>query len=581
MPYLEDLEDFDILFLQSKMYATNWVFLQYSQRDKDLLKKIHKDDYKQLKKRIEISLKDISRFEFEDNYKDQDSLRLIFEDFEKLLLSQREIMDLLQNFDDYQNPQNLLSAESLIEEAILPQTESLKIRLDACIAVNKSRTKLMSLRITDSLNTLTLFAPVLSLLTCLILVFSGFYVHIAVTVPVEMVKNNLEILSEGKIEELPTITLFEQTVRKMTDALDQLHEALKASAFFAQEIENGNFDAPFVARSPADRLGNALLAMKKSLKNYSQDMENQVAQRTEEVRKKELDLRAAYTELQASEEELKQYAEELLITNEQLDEQNRRINKQTTKIIDSIQYSKRIQLAIIPENKELEQTFGQNYFIFYQPKDIVSGDFYFFKKVHEKIIVAAIDCTGHGVSGAFVSIIGYTAMSHVLGKQKIAADQILNELHKEVRKMLRQEQNTVQDGMDMVLCVIDQTKKTVDFAGAMNPLFVIQNKELITLKADKRPIGGNFGGEERHFMAHQIDYSQHSCMLYLTTDGYQDQFGGSENRKFMPKRFRELLLEIHTENLSVQKEILSDTFEDWKNFYEQVDDVLVWGIRLA
>ena len=440
----------------------------------------------------------------------------------------------------------------------------------------------MAEQVKESLNVITLLVPFMSVLTLLILLVSAFYIYSAVTVPVVKVKTQLEYLSKGEVNPLPAMNTYELTIAEMVEALRNLHEKLHLTAKFAQEIESGNFAAQFEPHSEKDQLGNSLLEMQKSLKAYSEDMESQVAERTQRILEKEKDLQIAYDELQVSEEEIKQYAEELLITNEQLEEQSKKIFKQNEKIIDSIQYAKRIQTAIIPQKEELDQAFGENYFVFFRPKDIVSGDFYYFRSVQNKIVISAIDCTGHGVSGAFMSIIGYTILNNLMSQGLVQADMILQNMHLEVRKMLKQEKSNsqVQDGMEMALCIIDPQNSTVEYAGAMNPLFVVQNQRLTTYKATKRPIGGVERGEIRHFEKITFDYSENPISLYLATDGLQDQFGSEENKKFMPKRVRELFESIHDLPLIRQEIIIERTFEDWRGNRDQIDDILLIGIRL-
>ncbi len=582
LPYLEDLERFDLLFVQSKMYITNWVFLQYSERDKAELKKIHAEKYPVLKRDLERSVENLAQFSFDDTYKDKDSLAQIFKRFERLLQTQKEIMLLLQNFDDYQNPQKLLSAEAIIEEQILPQTDTLQVLLDSAVEINKKRTQNMAEYVKESLNVITLLVPFMSVLTLLILLLSAFYIYSAVTLPVVEVKTQLEYLSKGEVKTLATINTYELTISEMVEALRNLHAKLHLTAKFAQEIESGNFAAQFAPHSKQDQLGNSLLEMQKSLKAYAEDMESQVAERTQKILEKEQDLQIAYDELQVSEEEIKQYAEELLITNEQLEEQSKKIFKQNEKIIDSIQYAKRIQTAIIPQKEELDQAFGENYFVFFRPKDIVSGDFYYFRTIQNKMVISAIDCTGHGVSGAFMSIIGYTILNNLMSQGLVQANMILDNMHLEVRKMLKQEKSNaqVQDGMEMTLCIIDPQNSSVEYAGAMNPLFMVQNQILRTYKATKRPIGGAERGEIRHFERISFDYSENPITLYLATDGLQDQFGGEENKKFMPKRVRELFESIQHLPLTKQKIMVEKTFEDWLGNRDQIDDVLLMGIRL-
>ena len=286
--------------------------------------------------------------------------------------------------------------------------------------------------------------------------------------------------------------------------------------------------------------------------------------------------------------ELKQTNEELNTTLSLVNEQKTEIEKQKAvvedahkQITDSINYASRIQNAILP----LQSTFDTllpSHFILFKPRDTVSGDFYYVQREHDKTILAAVDCTGHGVPGAFMSMVGNDLLNTIIkDKQIIQADKMLTELHEGVRSALQQEETQNRDGMDMALVVIDEDKKTLEFAGAKNPLIYIQNSELKVIKGDRVAVGGKQKEAERTFTAHQIDISQPTT-FYLFSDGYQDQFGGPEGRKFMTKRFRNLLLEIHQKPMEEQSEVLDQTIQDWmkEGNEKQVDDILVVGVKV-
>jgi serine phosphatase RsbU (regulator of sigma subunit) len=224
----------------------------------------------------------------------------------------------------------------------------------------------------------------------------------------------------------------------------------------------------------------------------------------------------------------------------------------------------------------------QNYFILYLPKDIVSGDFYWAHETDGLFMVAAVDCTGHGVPGAFMSIVGFNQLNHVITVKKVrTASIILDELNKGVITTLNENKSSgsIKDGMDMVLCILDLKAGKAEFAGANNPLYLIRNNKLIKYRGDRFPIGAFEGLERQLFRNNEIDLLPNDC-LYLFSDGYADQFGGPENKKFMSKRFEELLLEINGKPMEVQKEALLARLNEWKGANEQVDDILVIGIRI-
>ena len=278
------------------------------------------------------------------------------------------------------------------------------------------------------------------------------------------------------------------------------------------------------------------------------------------------------------------------------------IEKKNLDITSSINYAKRIQDASLPQLYRIQAILPKS-FIFFKPRDIVSGDFYWcsriepqpmyeelseggqFKKVlkgydTEKFVITAVDCTGHGVPGAFMSMIGNDLLNGIVDLRGISDPaKILKELHKGVTKALKQQETDNKDGMDMALCVIDYGKAKVEFAGAKNPLVYIQNNELFYIRGDKNPVGGTQRKGERNFTKHTVSLNAPTT-FYIFSDGFQDQFGGHQGRKFMLKRFKKLLLEIHQKPMEEQRDILEKTFLDWQGEHKQIDDVLVIGFTI-
>jgi len=264
--------------------------------------------------------------------------------------------------------------------------------------------------------------------------------------------------------------------------------------------------------------------------------------------------------------------------NKQLEETKKIIEEKNKDILDSIRYARRIQEAIMPE-KELLNYYFPDSFIFYHPKDIVSGDFYWFLEKYHKFFIAAVDCTGHGVPGAFMSVIGSNLLNQILNEYSILEPEaILDHLNFKIQTALKQDQNAeTKDGMDIAFCSIDQENDLLQFAGANRPLWLVRDKEIIKYEADKIPIGGGQFGVQS-YKGHSIPLKNND-VIYIFTDGIVDQFGGDNNKKFTSKRFSELISEIHHLPLSEQLNIIQKTFSQWKGTQEQTDDVLVIGIR--
>jgi serine phosphatase RsbU (regulator of sigma subunit) len=272
--------------------------------------------------------------------------------------------------------------------------------------------------------------------------------------------------------------------------------------------------------------------------------------------------------------QLRESNEEVKIKSEALEEQNK-------EILDSISYAQRIQQSILPLAEDISKQF-EEYFILFEPREIVSGDFYYFQPVDNKVILAVIDCTGHGVPGAFMSILGKEILDNIILERKILeADMIMNELHKGIRKALKQDQTENRDGMDLSLIVLHKETQYLEFAGARNSLIYISDKQLHEIKGDKVAIGGEQKELERLFTKHQVNISPNTT-CYLFSDGYQDQFGGKEKKRFMISRMKELLLEIQRLPMEEQRLILDLKIEDWMadGGERQTDDILMMGVRV-
>ena len=261
--------------------------------------------------------------------------------------------------------------------------------------------------------------------------------------------------------------------------------------------------------------------------------------------------------------------------------QNDLLEHQKEEITDSIRYASLIQKATLPA-KDYTDSVLPEHFIYYKPRDIVSGDFYWIDRTGDHIIVAAADCTGHGVPGAIVSMLGLSALKKIAGRMKTPkADEILNELRGEIIHLLNPvgSADRRQDGMDIALVVIHTQNREMEYAGAYNPLYVIRDGQLIEKKANKMPIG-LYVKKEESFTAHMLDY-QSGDAIYLFSDGYADQFGGTDGAKFKTKNFKELLVNINGHSMEEQMHILEKTHVEWKGKYPQIDDILVIGIKLG
>lgn len=269
---------------------------------------------------------------------------------------------------------------------------------------------------------------------------------------------------------------------------------------------------------------------------------------------------------------------------ERIDSLKQEIERKHKEVTDSIKYAQRIQTALLPSDLTLSESLN-DFCIFWRPRDIVSGDFYWCRQIEEYVFIVVADCTGHGVPGAFVSMLGIAFLNEIISASEeiknIKASDVLEDLRDMVKTSLSQKgrENEQKDGMDLALCILNKKNNQLQYAGAYNPLLMVRNGELNVIKATKNPIGIFI--KEKPFENHLIQV-ENGDLLYMYSDGYIDQFGGEgKGQKFKTKRFHELVSEISGLPLAEQRQILELQFDNWKgDDYPQLDDVLVVGIQV-
>lgn len=246
-------------------------------------------------------------------------------------------------------------------------------------------------------------------------------------------------------------------------------------------------------------------------------------------------------------------------------------------ITDSIRYAKRIQSAILPAEKYIKNILP-NHFVLYQPKDIVAGDFYWFEKVANLTFFAVADCTGHGVPGAMVSVVCHNALNRCIREFHLTdPGEILNTARSIINEEFEKSDENVNDGMDISLGILNQSENILSWAGANNPIWILRKNEIIEFKPDKQPVGKYYS--EKPFTSHEIKV-KFGDVIYLLTDGFQDQFGGEFGKKFKAKQIKEIILEIQGTDLTQQAQIFTEILEKWKGELEQVDDICLIGIKI-
>jgi serine phosphatase RsbU (regulator of sigma subunit) len=373
----------------------------------------------------------------------------------------------------------------------------------------------------------------------------------SITKPIQVLKKMLLSMGLGILPK-ERIHASNDEIGEMGVALNDLIQSMEHTTDFAKQTGAGNFEATYRPLSKDDTLGHALIKMRDDLAENERVLEQKVIERTEEVVRQK-------SEIESKNEEL-----EILY-------------KQVT---DSIHYAKRIQDAILPPNSTVKSLLPRS-FILFKPKDIVSGDFYWIEKRNKLVYFAAVDCTGHGVPGAFMSLVGYNILKDIINhSNQVKPGEILDQLREGVVNTLRVDDSGKQakDGMDMTLCTLNYDTMELQYAAAFNPLYLIRNGELVVQPANKFPIGA-FVGEKQNFDNRTLQL-QKGDQIFIFSDGYADQFGGPNGKKFMVGNFRKLLLQIAPLEPEAQKQYLEETLLKWQGSQEQVDDVLVMGLKV-
>ncbi len=330
----------------------------------------------------------------------------------------------------------------------------------------------------------------------------------------------------------------------------------------------------------------------RKLKRDKLILEATVKERTEQLSEANEELNLQNEEISAQRDNLQSFNTELQHKNQEIEEQRDKIQEQKSQIelkniniTASITYAKRIQSAILPPQELINKLIPDS-FILYKPKSIVSGDFYWLDYYDQYIYIAVVDCTGHGVPGALMSVVGYNMLNQAIKEKQIYNPaNIINFLGNNLSQTLRQTETdtSLRDGMDLIICRINKLSLAMEFAGAHCPVYLIRDGQLIEYKTEKFSIGLPFNDKFTGFTSQKIDLKKND-IIYLFTDGYIDQFGGPENKKIMAKQFRELITQVAEKPMYIQKNILDDFIESWRNNFktenDQTDDITVLGVRI-
>jgi serine phosphatase RsbU (regulator of sigma subunit) len=536
-PYIETLEEFNLVVTESKMYSTNWVYLQNSVDDKKSLDSLHRFHYPQIKQKLEGYMTRLNK------KADYDSLLNVFKRFDDLIKIEKDLMALLVSFDDYENPTKKFEGEDIIENEVLPRTQVIMGQLGAIIKRNREEANRLKNETEEASMRMMTIMMIVAVCLLVLILFAVSFISGNIRKPVLRMKEIISRLARGELSQ-EKMEVKQNVVGEMAEAVNALSQSFTQTSVFANEIGRGNLTVHYDKLSENDMLGIALINMRDSLRAYSEDMEQQVRERTHEVLEKGIKLQLAYKEIK-----------------------------------DSISYAKRIQESILPADDMITRVF-KNSFVFYKPKDIVCGDFYWFSEKDDEAVIAAVDCTGHGVPGALMTVIGNSLLNQIVNFSNITDPaKILVNLDRKLHETLKQHGNIVtNDGMDAAVVRYKIKKREITFAGAKRPMYMFKKGELIEIKGNKSPIG-SFGHDfDKLFSEHKITVNEGDT-IYLFSDGLQDQFGGEDGKKFMIKRFRDLLTEIQSYSMQDQARRIEKDLLAWQSDYEQTDDILLIGIR--
>jgi serine phosphatase RsbU (regulator of sigma subunit) len=545
-PSIKVLEELDNQLVRSQQLMKHWAYVQRREDDRERLEAVRLCETvipEQLQK-----IKAYSDLWQKDQLQHLDDMTLHIHD---LLKAYADIRSTLPNWDSYYDPMNSMMVDSyFIEGGIILQP--FQQARDKLKYINDQQRTMMSEQImamNESFKTLRVYLVYIAIIVIIAGIVIGFFTTRSIVVPVNTLRRKIVDLSKGVFTRT-TIQTNNDEVGDMAKALTKLVDNLEMTREFSIQVGTGNFSMPFEPLSEQDELGKALLRMRDDLASYRNEMEEKVALQTVQITRQK--------------EEVEAQRERVLVLYQDLQ--------------SSIDYAQRLQQTILPDDHFIKEMFPDS-FVFFRPKATVSGDFYWFARRGNKKLFAAADCTGHGVPGAFMSLVGHNVLNQATKVYSKPA-QILNSANRLSGEAMRSNdgEHFMRDGMDIALCALDSETLELEFSGAHNPAYILRNDEITEISSDPFSIG-TYVKNEREFTNHKLQLQKGDC-IYLFSDGYADQFGGPRGKKFMRKQFRTMLLSIYHLSMEEQKIRIGEILEQWRGDQEQIDDILVIGIRV-
>lgn len=475
-----------------------------------------------------------------------------FHDMNVLFLLQDSVKAMLPTFESYKDPVAYFNARDMAEEdgVLDVQTERVLKDLDDLLEGQERKREALREGMIQSLNSLRFFILYLGSALVIIGVVFAILLVKGIVKPVRRLRSVLLQLGRGVFPRTRIPTRNDE-IGDMSRALDDLVAGMKRTTDFSHALAAGDFKAEYQPLSKEDVLGHALLMMRTELGERERVLEERVRARTEEmVRQKE-----------------------------EVERQSRIVVDLYKNVTDSIRYAKRLQESILPPDERVRELLPGS-MLLYRPKDIVSGDFYWVESVDGKTVFAAVDCTGHGVPGAFMSLVGHNGLNQVVKERRVTKpSEVLAQLDQVAYDTLHKSRDQhMHDGMDMALCTFHPDSLLLEFAGANCPLYVVREGKVLQFPSNRVAIG-SLDHHGHRFSGHEVQL-QKGDSVYVFSDGYADQFGGPRGKKFLYRQFRELLVRIDPETPAAKRAMLHEAFNDWKGTLEQVDDILVLGMQV-
>ena len=537
-PSVADLKEINLLLQRSHTDISKW-FYNKSFNDVEFrteLERIIKKDYPTKKNHL-IVLSAI--WTPNENQK----LKVLFNQIEALfVIYEEDIMQQLSTADAYEDPNIYMMARLPFEDSET-SIQAIYKNLNDLISIKQKFAELEIKTMFSSLDFLKRFVQLLGITLVIGGVLIAFFTTRSITQPIQILKKMLLSMGLGILPK-ERITESRDEIGEMGKALNDLIQSMHHTTDFAYETGAGNFEATYIPLSKDDSLGQALLKMREGLAESERILEQKVIERTEEVVR-----------------------------------QRHIVEEKHKEITDSINYAERIQRSFLATKDLLDQNL-KDHFVFFKPKDVVSGDFYFAEKLtNNNFLLATADSTGHGVPGAIMSLLNITSLEKAIENQDQPSD-ILNTTRKIIIERLKKDGSVEggKDGMDCSVICFDFKKKKIIVSAANNPVWIVRGSETIEIKPDKMPVGKH-DKQDFSFTQQTIDIKK-GDVIYTLTDGFSDQFGGSLGKKFMSKKLRELLSKNAHLPMEEQRTILENTFISWVGDLEQIDDVTLIGVRV-